>query len=115
MHELGVVFQVIRTVENVAEENALTKIHSVTLEVGEVSTVVESYLYHCWDWAMKKQGEMLHDAGLVVEQIPAVTYCGDCAKTYQTVQYGKICPYCGSENTWLVQGNEFQVKEIEGC
>ena len=26
---------------------------------------------------------------------------------------GKICPYCGSEHTYLVQGNEHQIKEIE--
>lgn len=115
MHELGVVFQVIRTLESVAEDNHLTKIRSVTLEVGEVSGVVESYLCNCWNWAMKKQKELLRDAGLVVEVIPAVTYCGDCEKTYQTVVYGKICPYCGSEHTWLVRGNEFQIKEIEGC
>ena len=115
MHELGVVFQVIRTVEDVARENSLTKIKSVTLEVGEVSTVIESYLRNCWGWAMKKQGELLCDAGLIVEVIPAVTYCGDCKKTYCTTEYGKTCPYCGSGHTWLAQGNEFHIKEIEAC
>ena len=24
-----------------------------------------------------------------------------------------FCPYCGSEDTWLVQGNEVNIKEIE--
>ena len=32
-----------------------------------------------------------------------------------TVEHGKICPYCGSEHTYLQQGNEFNIKEIEGC
>ena len=45
MHELGVVFQVIKMVEEVCEENDLTEISSVTLELGEVSTVIEKYLY----------------------------------------------------------------------
>lgn len=115
MHELGVVFQVIRTVEDVARENDLTKIGSVTLEVGEVSGVVEAYLQSCWNWAMKKQGELLCDAGLIVETVPAVTYCEDCKKTYGTVEHGKICPYCGGGHTWLAQGNEFNIKEIEAC
>ena len=44
MHELGVVFQVMKTVENLAVENNLTEIKSVTLEIGEVSTVIEEYL-----------------------------------------------------------------------
>ena len=25
----------------------------------------------------------------------------------------KICPYCGSEHTYLIQGNEHEIKEIE--
>ena len=40
MHELGVAFRVIDTVKDVARENDLTQIHSVTLELGEVSTVI---------------------------------------------------------------------------
>ena len=39
MHELGVVFQAIKIVEEVAKENNLTEIESVTVEIGEVSTV----------------------------------------------------------------------------
>ena len=41
MHELGVVFQAIKIVEEVAKENNLTEIESVTVEIGEVSTVIE--------------------------------------------------------------------------
>ena len=37
MHELGIVFHMIKTVERIAEENVLTSVSSVTLELGEVS------------------------------------------------------------------------------
>ena len=36
MHELGVVFNVIEAVEEIAKENELKKIESVTLELGEL-------------------------------------------------------------------------------
>ena len=74
MHELGVVFHVIKTVEEAAKENRLTEIEAVTLQIGEVSGVVESYLRNCWKWAVEKRSEILKDSALVVEQIPAVTY-----------------------------------------
>lgn len=35
--------------------------------------------------------------------------------TYPTVKYGKTCPYCGSGETWLQQGREMNIKQIEGC
>ena len=40
MHELGIVFHVIRAVENIGREQGLTDVASVTLELGQVSGVV---------------------------------------------------------------------------
>ena len=59
MHELGVVFQAIKIVEEVAKENNLTEIESVTVEIGEVSTVIESYLQNCWKWSVEKKSDIM--------------------------------------------------------
>lgn len=112
MHELGVVFHVIDDVKEIAVENKASHVNSVTLELGEVSTVIEHYLIDCWNWAVSKQ-ELLTDCTLKVEKIEAITHCEDCGKDYPTVKYAKVCPYCKSENTYLIQGNEFMIKEIE--
>ncbi|MBR4795243.1 MAG: hydrogenase maturation nickel metallochaperone HypA, partial [Lachnospiraceae bacterium] len=48
MHELGVVFHIIDDVTKVGEENSLTEVQSVTLQLGTVSTVIPSYLKDCW-------------------------------------------------------------------
>lgn len=115
MHELGVVFRVIDMVEEVAAENNLTEIASVTLEIGEVSGILEDYLQKCWRWSVEKRSKLLLGAELIVEKIEAVTYCEGCGKTYATVEYGKICPYCKSGQTYLLRGREFNVKEIAGA
>ncbi len=112
MHELGVVFYVIRDVKAVAEANHVSRITRVTLEIGEVSGVVHELLEDCWKWAIKKE-PLMDEAQLEIETIPAVTFCEDCKQEYETVRYAKICPYCGSENTFLVRGDEFLIKEIE--
>lgn len=114
MHELGTVFYVIQEVEKVVEENHLTQVSSVTLEVGEVSGIIPYYLTDCWKWAVEKS-QYLKGAELKIETLPAVTYCEDCKQTYPTVKYAKICPYCKSEHTYLLSGNEYTIKEIEAC
>lgn len=114
MHELGVVFHIIKGVERVAAENKLTDISSVTVELGQVSTVIPHYLTDCWKWAVKKT-ELLQNTNLLIEEIPAVTWCDSCAKTYDTVKHGKTCPHCGSGQTWLLRGSEVNIKEIEAC
>ena len=111
MHELGVVFHIADSVVKIAEENQAKQVHSVTLEIGEVSTLIPEYLMDVWNWNCKRV-PLLTDCQLVIEQIHAVTYCDGCGKTYDTVPQGKICPYCGSDRTWLQTGNEVNIKEI---
>ena len=112
MHELGIVFHIIETIEGVAKEQELSEVSSVTLEVGEVSTVIPEYLEDCWKWACKRSS-LMDGSKLIIETIKAVTYCEDCGKTYETVKYAKVCPHCGSESTYLLEGNGVQIKEIE--
>ena len=96
MHELGIVFHVIKSVEEIAQENELTKVSAVSLSIGEVS-----------------QPKPLSGSELNIETIHAVTHCDDCGCEYDTVAHGKICPECGGEHTWLLCGNETMIKEIE--
>ena len=112
MHELGVVFRIIKDLKDVAAENGLQKIESVTLSLGEVSSVIPYYLKDCWEWASEKD-ELVKGAKLRIETIPAITHCEACGHDYSTVESGKICPECGSKDTYLLQGNEFVIKEIE--
>ena len=112
MHELGVVFHCIKEVNEIAAENKVARVNSVTIQLGEVSTVIPELFEDCWNWAVKKE-TVLKDAKIHIERINAITFCEDCRKEYPTVEYGRTCPFCGSEKTYLVQGNEFMIKEIE--
>lgn len=111
MHELGVVFHIADSVVKIAQENQAEHVRRVKLAIGEVSTVIPSYLVDVWNWNCKRT-PMLEGCELLWEPIPAITYCDSCGKTYPTVPQGKICPHCGSDKTWLQQGNELEIKEI---
>ncbi len=112
MHELGIVFYIIRDVKKVAEEHKVEHVSAVVMNIGEVSTIIPDYLTDCWRWAADKE-DLLRGCELKVNTVPAVTYCEDCGKEFATVQHGKICPHCGSEHTYLLRGNEVEIKEIQ--
>lgn len=112
MHELGIAFHISDSVEKIARENNVRAVSRVTLEVGEVSTVIPDYLTDVWNWN-RTRTQYLKNCELEIEIIPAVTYCQDCEREYSTVEFGRICPYCKSEKTFLVTGNEINIKEIE--
>lgn len=48
MHELGIVFHIAKRVEEIAEQHQVQQVNSVTVEIGEVSTVIPEYLEDCW-------------------------------------------------------------------
>jgi hydrogenase nickel incorporation protein HypA/HybF len=50
MHELSIVTYVIDQVKEIAEQNDLKDVESVTLEFGGVSGIVPEYLVDCWAW-----------------------------------------------------------------
>lgn len=112
MHELGIVFYIIRDVKQAAEENHVDKVSAVVMDIGEVSTIVPGYLTDCWRWAADRE-ELLRGCELKINIVPAVTHCDACGCDYGTVEYGKTCPSCGSGDTWLLRGNEVEIRSIE--
>lgn len=112
MHELGIVFYIIRDVKQAAAEHGVSKVSGVVMDIGEVSTIVPEYLTDCWRWAADKE-ELLKGSELKINIIPAVTYCDECKSEYETVRHGRKCPRCGSDRTWLLRGNEVEIKSIE--
>ncbi|MBQ7269386.1 MAG: hydrogenase maturation nickel metallochaperone HypA [Bacteroidales bacterium] len=111
MHELGIVFYIIRDVKKAAMENGVEHVSAVKMNIGEVSTIVPRMLQDCWRWAADKE-EMLRGCELEINTVPAVTHCRACGEEYPTVAHGKTCPRCGSGNTWLLRGNEVEIASI---
>ena len=54
MHELGIVVHISKTLEELAQENNITDIRRVTLQIGKVSGIVPEYLVDCWKYYKKK-------------------------------------------------------------
>ena len=83
MHELGIVFHIIESVEEVAAQNNIHRVSGVTLQLGEVSGILHDYLSDCWRWACDKN-DLMRGAELAIEEIPAITYCEACGRQYPT-------------------------------
>ncbi len=112
MHELGIVMNVLEQVDSVAAEYKAEKVTKVTMEVGEVSTIVPDLFTDAFNWA-KKKTEYLKEAELEMIIIEGRTYCQSCGETYKTTEHGKKCPHCGSLETYLLTGDQVIIKDID--
>ncbi|MCT4686121.1 hydrogenase maturation nickel metallochaperone HypA/HybF [Vallitalea sp.] len=113
MHELGVVIEVVKTVQNIAQENKLTKIDSLVLQIGELSSMIPRYIKECYPAAV--DGTLLQDTKLKIEIIPGNALCKNCNKVFNLLENKGKCPHCGLKDWELLSGKEFMIKEIVAC
>ncbi len=113
MHELGIVMNVISTVEKFAVENHVTKIDTLVLQIGELSSMIPRYIEACFPAAV--EGTIMADTKLKIEIMPGNALCHQCQKVFNLIEHHQICPTCGSEVWEILSGKEFMIKEIIGC
>lgn len=110
MHELGVLIEIVKQVEQIAAENEVNKIEALVLQIGELSSMVPHYMEKLYPAAV--EGTVLKDSTLKIEVIPANGLCKDCRKVFNLIIEKETCPYCGSKSFELLSGKEFMIKEI---
>jgi len=110
LHELGVVINVIETVEKIARENQLTKIDTLVLQIGELSSMIPRYIEACYPVAV--DGTLLQDTKLEIEIMPGNSICKECNKVFNLIENKGKCPQCESNHWELLSGKEFLIKEI---
>lgn len=110
MHELGIVIEIVKTVETFAHKNGLTKIDTLVLQIGELSSVIPKYIEDCYPAAV--DSTMLQDTKLKIEILPGNALCKDCRKVFNVIAGNKKCPVCGTSDWELLCGREFLIKEI---
>ncbi|MGN0522467.1 MAG: hydrogenase maturation nickel metallochaperone HypA [Eubacterium sp.] len=110
MHELGIVIEIFDLISEIAEEQKLKKIDSVTLEIGELSGIIPDYLSECWKVA--RADGMFSDTNLITEIIPAVAKCA-CGEEFEMIKNNRVCPKCGKSDYKIIAGKEFTIKQIE--
>ena len=113
MHELGVVMDVIKTVEEFAGKNRVTKIDTLVLQIGELSSMVPEYIKACYPVAV--EGTMLQGTKLKIEILPGNAICQNCNKVFNLLENKSTCPRCSNTDWDLLCGKEFMIKEIIAC
>ena len=114
MHELGIVFHVVKTVEGIARQNNLTKIDAIVLQIGELSTIIPKYIEACFPAAI--DGTFMQETKLEIEILPGNVRCKNCDHVFNLIENkGNQCPSCRNEEWELLSGKEFLIKEIIAC
>jgi hydrogenase nickel incorporation protein HypA/HybF len=113
LHELGVLIEVIKTVENLAIKNQLTEIDTLVLQIGELSSIIPRYIEACYP--ASAEGTILQNTKLKIEILPGNAICKRCNKVFNIIENNNKCPHCKSSDWEILCGKEFIIKEIIAC
>ena len=110
MHEIGVVKQVVRTVEDFAKENDITEVSEIVLDIGELSLIIPKYVEDIYPIAT--EGSILENAKLIMNVIPGMAECDECDEIFNVIEHEGYCPNCGSFEKEILSGKDFLIREI---
>jgi hydrogenase nickel incorporation protein HypA/HybF len=110
MHELGIVYEVIKVVDRFVQENQLTKVDKIVLEIGQLSQAIPRFIEQCYPAAVSETD--YEDTKLEIIILPANAQCKSCNEVYNIIDHRKICPQCHGDEYELISGQEFNIKEV---
>ena len=113
MHELGIVYEVIKVVDNFVKENNLSKVEKIVLEIGQLSQAIPRFIEECYPAAVDETP--YEHTKLEIVTLPANGECHECNEIYNIVENRKVCPKCGGEDFKLISGEEFNIREVVAC
>ena len=112
MHELSLMQGVLDAITPVARENGATRVTGVTLDIGEMTQVVEEAMRFAFE-ALTEDEELYEGAELTLNFIKPRSVCMSCDNEFEHDRFHMKCPSCGSGATMLLSGRELNVASIE--
>ena len=108
MHELSIAMSIIEGASQEAMSRGAAKVEVVHLKLGALSGVVKDALLFSYELAC--EGTLLSGSQLLIEDVPVVVYCSNCAeeKTLDGIQRF-CCPTCGTLTPDIVRGKRIRI------
>ena len=111
MHELSICYEIIKSVDKIVIENNLEMVNKLTLEVGELSSIVPKYLLECFKAAV--DNTMFEKTKIEIEVIEGIAICNNCNMDFNVIENQGYCPNCKNRDMEVISGKDFMIKSIE--
>jgi hydrogenase nickel incorporation protein HypA/HybF len=112
MHEMSLTEGLLRILEDQAVRHGFTRVKTVWLEIGELSTADPESMLFCFD-AVTRGSPVAAEARLEIVRVAGAAWCMDCATSVAIASRTDPCPSCGGFKLTVTAGEEMRVKELE--
>lgn len=113
MHELSLIRQTIRSIEELYPKEELLLLEEIHLKIGELSNVEPILLQNAFDAVVSVEKSDYKEVKLVVEKIPIVIQCQKCGVKTTVQGYLFLCSGCGLPSNNIIQGEELHIAGLK--
>ena len=111
MHEMALAEGVLQILEDAAGKQSFTRVKTVWLEIGRLSSVEPDAMRFCFDAVTRDS--LADGARLEIVEVPGSGLCVSCGRTVEIAAVYDPCPACGEFPVQPTGGTEMRVKELE--
>ena len=102
---------VLRILEEQSRAQRFTRVKTVWLEIGDLSSVEKEAMRFSFDLVVK--GTLADGARLEIIEVPGQAWCMQCMKPVIIKNRFDVCSDCGSSQLQVTGGEEMRIKELE--
>ena len=111
MHELSLAENINKTIKNLCDRSAWTRVRRVVLKVGHLRQVDPELL--SFAFCVVAKGTVSEGAEVSVLELPVVFLCHSCGKETNSEGTVFACASCGGTNVELRSGMELTIESME--
>lgn len=111
MHEISLMEATLAIALEHTQAQGASKIHHITLNVGELSGVVPEALAFAFD--VVSEGTPAEGAKLTLDNISTLCHCPHCHRDFHPVGWVYECPHCQQISADIRQGQALELASLE--
>lgn len=111
MHEMSLCESVLDILEQQALAQHFSRVKTVWLEIGQLSSVEPDAMRFCFDVVTKNT--LAEHARLEIIATSGSAWCLPCGQEVAIQTLYDACPHCGSAQLQVVSGDAMRIKELE--
>jgi hydrogenase nickel incorporation protein HypA/HybF len=111
MHELTIVSNMLRILQEQAERHQVDRIVKVRVKIGEFTAVLPEVFKSCFE--LLTQGTIAEGAQLEINNIPIRARCLGCSQVFDVSNFCFVCPECGNGKIDVITGRELCIESME--
>jgi len=111
VHELSVTQQVLDIAVSKASEAGATRIKSINLVIGDMSSIVDDCVQFYFD--LLSRDSIASGARLSFRRVPMKVHCRNCGHEFTPAGENWQCSQCGEWDVEIIAGKDFYLESLE--